>query len=531
MDTLITFDEVVALLANPPTLAPRPNFANLRALRRHMQRALQRLSCPQSNILGWAGLVMSRAMYSLLTPTPFRLPNDPGPQAVYYGPRTPVVNEQGDAVLDVAGNPTYVPVPPIDRATQATIDAQFIRARNYWLSYQNIKRACFNMLDDNIDEAFKVSNSPTLRGWNQSMEINEILDQITTTYGRPTPNALLQNDMLFRSAYSPADAPETLFRRIEDCQEVQLLGEDEYTPKQLLNNAIRLLLQCGLYTRDFEDWDKKPVADQVWTELKTFIQEAYTRRLNATNITAGQHGYVQNAYAALAEESTDEEDDDVQTVITQMAALTTQSQLTAASQAASTSTVTSAINQLVANQQAMSQQIAAFANGNRAPPAAVQFPTQFIVPPITVPPIGSFQGGGNRASRRAGRGRGERSGRQGQSGGRNTRTPFANYLARQAGGGLPTIAALPTAGVTFPGAGPSLANATHSNIVKRYANMNACFSCGFDVETGHTSKTCPASWRRANHQEGYNRDNAQQYIAAGYDACTKAMHKTQYPNF
>jgi hypothetical protein len=59
MDTVITYDEVVALIANPPTLAPRPDFTNLRALRRHLQRALQRLSCPQSNILGWAGLVMS----------------------------------------------------------------------------------------------------------------------------------------------------------------------------------------------------------------------------------------------------------------------------------------------------------------------------------------------------------------------------------------------------------------------------------------------------------------------------------------
>jgi hypothetical protein len=51
------------------------------------------------------------------------------------------------------------------------------------------------------------------------------------------------------------------------------------------------------------------------------------------------------------------------------------------------------------------------------------------------------------------------------------------------------------------------------------------------MEDGHTSKTCPAIWRHANHQEGYDRSNAQQYIAAGYDACTKAMHKIQYPNF
>ena len=69
----------------------------------------------------------------------------------------------------------------------------------------------------------------------------------------------------------------------------------------------------------------------------------------------------------------------------------------------------------------------------------------------------------------------------------------------------------------------------YSNILKVYANWNVCFSCGFDVEDGHTSKTCPALWRRANHQEGFDRTNASQYILAGYDACTKAMHKSQLP--
>ena len=82
------------------------------------------------------------------------------------------------------------------------------------------------------------------------MEPREMFNQITATYGKPTPAALLQNDMLFQSVYSPNDAPEVLFRRIEDCQEVQILGEDPYTAQQLLNNAVvRLLLQCGLYTR------------------------------------------------------------------------------------------------------------------------------------------------------------------------------------------------------------------------------------------------------------------------------------------
>ncbi len=157
----------------------------------------------------------------------------------------------------------------------------------------------------------------------------------------------------------------------------------------------------------------------MWTELKTFVQEVYTRHLKATNITAGQHGYVQNAYAALAEDSTEEDDDDgVKTVITQMAALTTQSQLTVASHAATTSSVMNVINQLAANQKTMEQQITAFAA--RAPPTAVQFPTQAAVQfptQFNIPPIGNYHGGGTQAARRVGRGRGDQGERKGQSGG------------------------------------------------------------------------------------------------------------------
>jgi hypothetical protein len=82
----------------------------------------------------------------LLDPTPFRLPNSPGPQAIY----PPVIPGQ----------------PPLNCAEQATIDATFIRQRNYYQSYQNIKRACFTILDNSIDDAFKVSNIPTIVGWN-----------------------------------------------------------------------------------------------------------------------------------------------------------------------------------------------------------------------------------------------------------------------------------------------------------------------------------------------------------------------------
>ena len=62
--------------------------------------------------------------------------------------------------------------------------------------------------------------------------------------------------------------------------------------QQLLNNAVRLLLQTGLYTCNFEDWVQKIAADKIWMNLKTFVEECYTHFLNATSITTGTQGYV-----------------------------------------------------------------------------------------------------------------------------------------------------------------------------------------------------------------------------------------------
>ena len=236
-------------------------------------------------------------------------------------------------------------------------------------------------------------------------------------------------------------------------------------------------------------------------------------------------GYVQNAFAALAEES-DDDDDDVHTVITQMAALTTQSQLMASTAAETNVLVTVAIIQLAVNQQAMQQQCAAFASTRNTTyqPAT---PTPPPMQQFNIPNFGTFQPAGlGMGGRRGGHKCGEHA-----NAGRQGRTPFANFMGCGGQGGLPPIGG-GRGGDVAPFAqqnAPRNAVPMYSNILKWCANWNVCFSCGFDVEDGHTSKTCPAPWRRANHQEGYTCANSGQYIAAGYDACTKAMHKLQLP--
>jgi hypothetical protein len=168
--------------------------------------------------------------------------------------------------------------------------------------------------------------------WHAGMETRDILDQLSQTYGQPTPAALEINDITFRGPYSAANAPEVLFRRIENCAEIAILGNNPYTENQLITNAIRLLLTTGLYTRAFEEWDRLLATAQTWIELRRLIQGAFQHHLNATAPTAGGHGYTpafhQSAFGILENNDSDDDESLASTVATQVAALTYQSQLT-----------------------------------------------------------------------------------------------------------------------------------------------------------------------------------------------------------
>jgi hypothetical protein len=84
MDHLITYKVATGFLENPPLLVPCPDFAKIRALRKHTVMALKQLVCPQSAIHGWSGLVMDPVMYALIEPTmPFVIDANPGNFPVY----------------------------------------------------------------------------------------------------------------------------------------------------------------------------------------------------------------------------------------------------------------------------------------------------------------------------------------------------------------------------------------------------------------------------------------------------------------
>ncbi len=81
------------------------------------------------------------------------------------------------------------------------IDKRFEHNKNYYLSFVNINRACFCMLNDNIIDQFKVSNTPHMTGWNSSMSIHSIIKQLETLYGKPDTMPLFHKDALFCSLF------------------------------------------------------------------------------------------------------------------------------------------------------------------------------------------------------------------------------------------------------------------------------------------------------------------------------------------
>ena len=397
------------------------------------------------------------------------------------------------------------------------------------------------MLDELVSNQFKVSNVPTLTGWNVSMSIMDMLDQLETTYGKPNAMTLFANDTLFRSAFNPNDAPEALFHCIEQCQEIAVLACDPYSNVQVINNAVRLLMQTSIFPmKEFDDWEA--VTPKTYPTLKKFIVAAYTCHILSQQLRnmAGQMGYApqtHNMYAALDDNNDATTATDGTTTTLNLAAMTTGSTLTGAHTTAVPESIANAINQLSANQLVLMTQISqimamSLAQRTQTP----SFPTmQAQQQGVSVRErqqeggVAEGTGATDMADAAPGaeadkmtvhhlpptnRGSRNRSSKDGDAEWAGTSPKDRQDSSRRHRLGVTTHQQCP-----------------RSTFVRRFANNNVCYLCGFNIEDGHTSVTCPRGWQKTNYQEAFTRENTQGYIAGGWDACTKGKHKNLFPKF
>jgi hypothetical protein len=176
-------------------------------------------------------------------PIPFTIPTDPGP--------TPTNNVGFQSPQQMK-----------------TTKQLWENDRRYFLSYENIHRACFRLLDDLVRPEFKVSNIAGLQGWNSTMTIQAILAQLEFTFGRPSATVLFKNNLTFASSFNQMDTPESLFWRMEECQEVAVLGGAPYTDTQIVGTTMYLFLQSGIFpTKEFETWET--IVPKTWFKGRT----------------------------------------------------------------------------------------------------------------------------------------------------------------------------------------------------------------------------------------------------------------------
>ncbi len=131
----------------------------------------------------------------------------PGPQATCvppkhhtrmvgpcYGPGNVRVNQANCAYCPCCGSQQFSGVQQL--CTEAAIkmaDKHFERNKNHYLFFSDINRTCFCMLNKNIANQFNVSNTPNMIGWNSSMNICSILEQLETSYSKPEPDTTPTN--------------------------------------------------------------------------------------------------------------------------------------------------------------------------------------------------------------------------------------------------------------------------------------------------------------------------------------------------
>ena len=487
---LVTFEQVSTLLANPPTLAPRPNSTNIRTFEVWFFEKLEGIPSKQSDEFGYKGMAQQVLEYALDSNQPWQDFPSVGDHRIADGSLT--ANQQRDA------------------------DAIWNAATICYDSQQNVKRACIGCLNEAVPKKYKRTNGIGTTSYKINQDIREILANLRDTYGVPTPNEKTLNKQLFAQGWASAIEPiESLIDRLENCYVQSIFMQPPYTMLQVINKAKSAVQRSGLYSTAMLKWNAANTVNQTWPEFKQHFVEAYDNRMRTGAGTMGDEGY----HGAANVDGGDYPDDDSLQSIMQSVQNMHLSNNAATQQ--TNDTVSTLATSMASIQQALlatQQQLALLTQGGMTNTGGWQATPPipaYIQPTNPAPPPAGYdnrRGGGGRV-----RGGSRRQGGRGR-GGTGAAAPQAVVPVPNACGAIPP-----------PAGGATNANAFKSNTTKHYNNWNYCYTCGWDVPTWHNSSTCPANYRKNGHQEGCTRVNFDAYLAAGHRPSKAAKQKTTLP--
>jgi hypothetical protein len=84
------------------------------------------------------------------------------------------------------------------------------------------------------------------------------LKYLCDTYGKITPEDVIENEKNFTESWDGDEAFEVIIERINNCVEFAIEAESPYSEKQIMNHALTIVAKTGSYADDLKIWKKTP---------------------------------------------------------------------------------------------------------------------------------------------------------------------------------------------------------------------------------------------------------------------------------
>ena len=230
--TIISFDEALAIIGVLPSLEPRPNATNIRALTVALVDKLSTIPSQQSVEFGYSGMVEQEEIHALNTTTPWANFNNPGVH--------PPTNEN---------------LTPVQQRDQLGL---YQASKEFYDSESNVRRATNVGLNAAVPRKYKRSGGDRIgaKTYKANDDPRAILNALRNTYGRPSPGEKRANEKAFGAGWNPADPIEELYDRLEECFVVAIVAKPAYTREQMIDKALIAIQSTGLFEIAVLEWNR-----------------------------------------------------------------------------------------------------------------------------------------------------------------------------------------------------------------------------------------------------------------------------------
>jgi hypothetical protein len=154
--------------------------------------------------------------------------------------------------------------------------------------YQVVMQALRKQIIDTVEEKFIMSLRNKYTRYN-SVHPKDLLKYLFVTYGKITPEDVIENEKKFTEDWDGDEAFEVVIERINNCVEFAKEAVSPYTDKQVMIRALTLVSKTGLYADDLKVWKKRSENKQTWRHFQKFMLNAQTefRQQQTTNKQIG----------------------------------------------------------------------------------------------------------------------------------------------------------------------------------------------------------------------------------------------------